>query len=53
MAKSKKLIIHVQDIDNQKLVGFELEGITKDEAIVILNRCLFRLLNGYDDFLSK
>lgn len=45
---SKKLIIHIQEIDNQKLIGFELKDITKDEAIVIFNRCLNRLLYDYD-----
>ena len=45
---SKKLTIYIREINGQKLVGFELKEITKDEAIVILNRCLHRLIHDYD-----
>jgi len=50
--KSKQLIIHIKESKNQKIVGFELKGISKDEAIVILNRCLFRLMHEYDDYVD-
>jgi hypothetical protein len=52
MKKSKQLIIHIKEIQNQKIIGFELKDFTKDEAIIILNRCLFRLLDGYDDYID-
>ena len=52
MEKNKQFIINIKEIENQKIIGFDLKGITKDEAIVILNRCLFRLLTGYDDYVN-
>ncbi|MBW2975199.1 hypothetical protein KY366_05770 [Candidatus Woesearchaeota archaeon] len=52
MAGPKQLTIHIKEIEDQKVIGFELKDITKDEAIVIFNRCLFRLLNGYDDYVD-
>jgi hypothetical protein len=45
---SKKLIIYVTETDNHKLVGIELNDISKDEAVVILNRCLNKLLHEYE-----
>ena len=45
---SKKIIIHVTETDNHKLIGLELNGITKDEAVVILNRCLNKILHEYE-----
>jgi hypothetical protein len=50
--KSRQLVIRIKEIGNKKIIGFELDGISKDEAIVVLNRCLFRLLDDYDDFIK-
>lgn len=44
----KQLIIHTTEVEDQQLLGFELIDISKDEAIVMLNRCLHSLLNDYD-----
>ena len=49
MNKTKRLIIEIKEIDDQKVLGFELKEISKDEAIIILNRCLFGLLADYDN----
>ena len=44
----KRLVIDVEERFDQQVVAFELDGLTKDEAIVVLHRCLFRLVSEYD-----
>ncbi len=48
----KKLIISIEEIEDHKLIDFELKDITKDEAIIIFNRCLNRLLHDYDYYVE-
>lgn len=52
MQDTKQLTINIHNIENKKVIGFELNDISKDEAIVIFNRCIFQLLNGYDDYIE-
>ena len=50
--KTRQLVIEIMEIKNKKIIAFELDDISKDDAIVILNRCLFRLLHSYDDYME-
>ena len=50
--KPRQLIICIKEINNKTIIGFELDGISRDEAIVVLNRYLFRLLDDYDDLVK-
>lgn len=48
----KNIVINIKELRGEKIMGFELNEISEDEAIVILQRCLFKLLEGYDDYLK-
>lgn len=45
---SKRIIISINEVDDMKLVGLRLEEVTKEDAIVIFNRCINQLLSSYD-----
>ena len=50
--KTEKLVIHIKETKNQKIIAFELGELSRDEAIIILNRCLYRLLHDYDEYVN-
>lgn len=49
----KQFTIHVKEVKGFKMIGFDENEFTKDELIIILNRCLHRLLTDYDYYLEK
>lgn len=53
---SKKIIIHIDEVDEEKLIGIELKNITNEEAISVLNRCQNKLIKNSEysvEVLSK
>jgi hypothetical protein len=42
---SKKIMIHIKEIDEKKLIGLDIKDFTKEEVIVVLNICLNKILN--------